>query len=135
MARARPWFGWGAGCFEIVWPVFQGNYLRDDSGRPRARFETAHNDWLQLLAENGFVGAVLLLAPVGWLFARNWRRAALAGRWVLGGCAMLAAYAWLDFPFHNPAVLLLWAIVLTTAHRLRPGRFKIDAPGQALASR
>jgi O-antigen ligase len=120
MARERPWFGWGPGCFEIVFPVFHGSYLRGPEGKPLARLEYAHNDWLQQLAEDGIVGAALLLVPAviaGW---RAWRRAALAGRWALAGCALVAAYAWVDFPLHNPAVLMLWVVVLTTAHRLQP---------------
>jgi hypothetical protein len=119
MAQTRPLFGWGAGCFEIVFPIFQGDYLRDAARRPAARLEFAHNDWLQILAENGFVGGALLVFPAiacGWI---AWRRAEFAGRVALGGCLLIAAYAWFDFPFHNPAVLMLWVILVASAHRLR----------------
>ena len=115
MARKRPWFGWGPGCFEVVFPVFQGAYLRDANGRPWARFEYAHNDWLQQVAEDGFLGAALLIGPgvfAGW---RAWRRSGLAGRSTLGGCAAISLYALIDFPFHNAAVLLLWTILLAIA--------------------
>jgi O-antigen ligase len=119
MALKRPWFGWGPGCFEIVFPVFQGRYLRGPDGRPLARFEFAHNDWLQLPAEAGLLGAALLIVPVGLLARRAWRGADAAGRFGLLGCALIAAHAWIDFPLHNPAVLLTWVILLGTAHRLR----------------
>lgn len=119
MAVKRPWFGWGSGCFEIVFPVFQGRYLRSPDGRPTARFEFAHNDWLQLPAETGFVGAAVFIVPVALLAWRGWRAADAAGRFGLLGCAMIAAHAWIDFPLHNPAVLLVWGLLLATAHRLR----------------
>lgn len=119
MALKRPWFGWGPGCFEIVFPVFQGRYLRSPDGRPAARFEFAHNDWLQLPAETGFVGAGLLVVPLAFLAWRAARAAGAAGRFGLLGCAMVAAHALIDFPLHNPAVLLVWVLLLGTAHRLR----------------
>lgn len=120
MAQARPWFGWGPGSYEIVFPVFQGSYLRRPDGRPSARFEFAHNDWLQVLAETGWVGAALLLVPAGMAAVGGWRRAGPIGRWALAGCALLAAYAWIDFPFHNPAMLVAWTILLTSAGRFDP---------------
>lgn len=122
MARARPVFGWGCGCYEIVFPVFQGDYLRDAQGRATARFEFAHNDWLQVLAENGIAGAALLLSAAGLLARRTWGAAGRAGRWALGGAAVVAVYAWIDFPFHNPAVLLLWTVLVASAGRLNRGQ-------------
>lgn len=128
MAQRRPWFGWGPGCFEIVFPVFQGAYLRRPDGRLQARFEYAHNDWLQLLAETGIVGAGLFLVSIIWCGSGGWRRGGFAGRWALLGCGVLAAYAWIDFPFHNPSVVVLWVVLLTTAHHL-------DSPGDDSAFR
>lgn len=118
MTLQRPWFGWGPGCFDIVFPVFQGSDLRGPDGRPRLRFEKAHNDWLQLTAENGFVGAALLLVPVGVFVRRAWRPSGFSGRCGLIICGLIAAYAWIDFPLHNRAVLLLWAVLLASAPRL-----------------
>lgn len=120
MARARPWFGWGVGTYEIVFPVFQGKYLRGPDGRPAARFEFAHNDWLQIFAEGGLAGALVLLGAAVALGRRAARRAGTTGRWALAGLALVAAYAWFDFPFHNPAVLLLWTglAATITARRL-----------------
>lgn len=119
MAAARPVFGWGVGSYEIVFPVFQGGYLRDGQGRPAARFEFAHNDWLQVAAEGGVIGALLLLGPAFLLWRGSWRAANRVGRWALAGAAVLALYAWIDFPFHNPAVLLLWTVLVATARGWR----------------
>jgi O-antigen ligase len=119
MAQARPWFGWGVGCYEVVFPIFQGNYLRDANGRSTARFEFAHNDWLQIVAEMGAIGAALLLGAAGAAGARSWREAESAGRIALAATGLLLVYAWIDFPFHNPAVLLLWTVLVATAGTLR----------------
>lgn len=121
MFRARPWFGWGVGCYEIVFPVFQGNYLRDANGRSTARVEFAHNDWLQILAELGGIGGALLLGSACVSLWRSWRTASAAGRTALAGSGLLLLYAWIDFPFHNPAVLILWTALVTTAGMLRRG--------------
>lgn len=115
MAQARPIFGWGVGCYEVVFPVFQGDYLRDAGGRSTVRAEYAHNDWLQILAECGAVGATILFGAAGVLFGLGWRDAGSTGRLALGGLALLALYAWIDFPFHNPAVLLTWTVLLATS--------------------
>lgn len=122
MAQARPWLGWGPGCFELVFPVYAGNYIRDQSGKTVAHFEFAHDDWMQLLAECGFIGAAILIVPALLAAGKSWRESALAGRFVLLACGMIALYAWADFPFHNPAVLLAWTVLLTTAGRLAPRR-------------
>jgi len=122
MAQARPLYGWGAGTFEVVFPVFQGSYLRDERGRATARLEFAHNDWLQLLAECGLAGAVVLFGAAGLRFWRSWREAGASARLALGGLALVAGYAWIDFPLHNPAVLLTWSVLLATAAAVRSAR-------------
>lgn len=131
MALARPWFGWGVGSFPLVFPVYQGDYLRAPDGRPEARFEFAHDDWLQLAAEAGVVGLLVLLVPVVRLARRGWR-AGTAARTILAGCGAIALMAWVDFPFNNAAVISLWAMLLASAPwSLRPatvvGRLNADA--------
>jgi O-antigen ligase len=121
MALARPWFGWGPGTFEIVFPVYHGAYLRGPDGRPTARFEFAHNDWLQLPAEVGVIGAVIFLGPAAVLAGRAWRRGDGATRLGVLGCGLVAVHAAIDFPFRNPAVALTWVVLLATAPRLRAG--------------
>src|SRR5690606_9164669 len=83
-------------------------------------YEDAHSDWLQSLAELGFVGtALLLLLALGPVFATvRPRRLAALPAWLLGGCALLAAYAWVEFPFANPAVVATWWVLWAAALRL-----------------
>ncbi len=120
MALARPWFGWGVGSYELAFPLYQGAYLRDARGQPTARFEFAHDDWLQLFAEAGLVGLAVLLVPLGRMVRCGWRDGGPAARIALSGCGVLALYAWIDFPFNNPAVLTLWIIIVSTAERVDP---------------
>jgi O-antigen ligase len=134
MAQKRPWFGWGPGTFEIVFPVFQGGYLRGPDAKPRARFEFAHNDWLQLFAETGVAGALLLLVPLGVVMRGSWRRATAAGRFGLLGGGLVLGHALIDFPFHNPAVLVVWVSLLATAQRLGDSGSGGTATGRGTAT-
>lgn len=118
MALDRPWFGWGIGSFELAFPMYQGNYVRDANGRPTARFEFAHNDWLQMFAEAGVAGLAILLVPLARLIHRGWRDGGPTGRVAILGCVVLALYAWIDFPLNNPAVLALWIMLIATAGRM-----------------
>jgi hypothetical protein len=131
MARARPVFGWGLGCFEMVFPLFQGSYLRGPDGLPNARFEFAHDDWLQMAAETGMVGLAVLLLPALAIFRSGWRKGGPAGRWGLAGCGLIALYAWVDFPLNNPAVLVLWTVLLVSAGGMGSGQ---PEAGQGRAS-
>ena len=85
----------------------------------QTRLTYAHNDWVQLLAETGLVGFIIVAG--GWcLFyghlIRQWRRR--RDPWArglgLGGLAALAAgafHALGEFPFHIPAYSLTYAAV------------------------
>lgn len=122
MAKERPWFGWGPGSFEIVFPIFQGDYLRDADGRITGHFEHAHDDWLEQLAETGSAGLLIILAPLVLTGVSGWRRGGLASRWALAACGLLLFYSFIDLPFHNPAVLVLLTVLWTTAGRLGESR-------------
>ncbi len=108
MAADRPVFGWG---LESYGRIFL-DYCRFKPGSDGLMntFEDAHSDWLQSLAETGLVGTALLLAfgllPLVESF-RPRHLTSLAG-WLLAGCALVAAYAWVEFPFANPAVVASW---------------------------
>ena len=118
MAMQQPWFGWGPGSFEIVFPVFQGDYMRNANGLPSSRVKEAHNDWLQQFAETGVIGLCIFLPPLVITGMSGWRRAGPAARWALGAGCLLLLYALIDFPLHNPAVLIVLTILWTTAGRL-----------------
>ena len=90
----------------------------------------AHNDWLQALADYGWLGLAMLVLMIavhlinGWRYL-NWfaaekfqRTASLSGRglgWVVGCLAALAAlltHGLFEFHFHVPAVALTTAVML-----------------------
>ena len=123
LARAATWdmaqdkliTGWGAGSFRHAFPIYQRNYpeIYKAPDRPGARFrwEYAHNDYVQLLAELGLIGASIVLAMLvcgvrHLLKQRAYLRPHLM--FVVLGLVITAAHAWVDFQFHNPAILFLW---------------------------
>lgn len=115
MAAQRPIWGWGVGSYAHVFPLFQGDYLRDENGRASARIIHAHNDWAHLLAEAGVFGFSILVLPLVILVRRAGADKGVRVRWALGGLALTLIYALVDFPLHNPAVLLLFTSILCTA--------------------
>ena len=117
MAADRPLFGWG---LESYGPIFL-NYCRFTPGSDRLMntFEDAHSDWLQSLAELGGAGTALLLAfgllPLGEIL-RSARLSEFPA-WLLAGCALVAAYAWVEFPLACPAVVATWWVLWFAAIR------------------
>jgi O-antigen ligase len=109
MALDKPWFGWGMASYPHVFMLY--NTQQPDSRDRLPRFySSAHNDWLQALAEHGFVGAALL-ALCALVPLRGLRRADLAHTTpfcLMTGCAAVLLYALIEFPFGNVAVVLTW---------------------------
>jgi O-antigen ligase len=117
LARDRFWFGWGMGSYPTVFYLRNSQRVADD-GLPRL-FHDAHSDWLQSLSEVGVIGTALLglCAIVPWWRLRgrlNWRPLPV---YLLFGCGMILAYAWLEFPFGNRCVVITFWFVLFTALR------------------
>lgn len=114
MIAARPLFGWGAASYGTVYPLYR---------RPETaglHFEHAHSDWLEALAQRGVVGTALLLFLVaGTLRPVHWPDLPAFSGWLLAGCATVVAYAALEFPFANPAVVFAWWTLLVCAVRFQ----------------
>ncbi len=111
MALDKPWFGWGLESYAHVFRIF--NTQRATELWVWIPFYAeAHNDWLQSLAEVGFVGTAFLGALIGApLFSIRWRTVrSVLPRYLLAGVALVLLYAWVEFPFANPAVMMtFWA--------------------------
>ncbi|MES2692702.1 MAG: O-antigen ligase family protein, partial [Verrucomicrobiota bacterium] len=115
MARDNLVTGWGAGSFRHYFPVYQRHYpeIYDVPWNKDAklRWEYTHNDYVQLLAELGLIGAAIIAAMLGCgvrhlVRHRVWQRPHLM--FVLLALVITAMHAWVDFQFHNPAILILW---------------------------
>lgn len=107
MAQVRPIFGWGMGSFPTVFSFFNTQVPRGD--HIPVVYHDAHSDWLQSLAETGFVGTILLgTAVVLPALAVRAKRLTAIPYFLLLGNLLIAVYAWIEFPFGNVAVVLAW---------------------------
>ena len=107
MARQRILFGWGMGSYPIVFSLFNSQESKLD--RLPVIYHAAHSDWLQSVAELGVAGTALIgLAVALPALALRRRRVTSLPYFLLTGCVLTAAYAWVEFPFGNVAVVLAW---------------------------
>ncbi len=129
MAAARPLLGWGLGTFQYVYPQFR-------SFPTELLVDHAHNDYLELVAETGTVGAALLL----WFLVAIFRGARDAlERWhfrdsgagltlaALVGCGGLLTHSLTDFNLHIPANAVIF-FVLCGAAAYRPQPETVELP-------
>ncbi|WP_232766581.1 O-antigen ligase family protein [Geminisphaera colitermitum] len=119
MAEDNLIYGTGAGSFRHMFPIYQRQYPEiytiGNPKRPRyLRWEYAHNDYAQGLAELGIVGLLFPAAMLGYWgvsYVRNdiiRRIPMLVG--VLG-LVMTMIHSWVDFQMHNPAILGTWCLL------------------------
>jgi O-antigen ligase len=112
LARQKPLFGWGLNTFAVGFQLIRPidiNY-RDDNFTP---YSNAHNDWLQSVAETGFVGTALLVL-MGAVPLSSLPRRVIGHPLVLYpliGCALVLFYAFVEFPFGSGAVMItFWTL-------------------------
>jgi O-antigen ligase len=120
MALAKPLFGWGMGSYPVAFQIFNRRDRQDrwaGLAAPPIYYVDAHSDWLQSLAELGFVGTalVILLAAVPALSLRNIPTVGPLPLFLLAGCGLVAVYAAVEFPFGNLAVVQSWWLCYYTA--------------------
>jgi O-antigen ligase len=106
LAAERPLTGAGPNRAVLTWV--------QDSRRMTSRY--VHNEYLQVLAELGFVGLALLivlLASLAWAVWRGRPHAPLTAVWAgaAAGLAALAVHSALDFLWHLPAIPLAGAVL------------------------
>jgi O-antigen ligase len=104
MIHSNPWFGQGVGSFQWTFPAYE-------TWEPDRPAVYAHNDYLQILAECGVAGLVLVV----WLLIACWRRAwhnlrsedSLVrgiGVATLGALTAAAIQEMTDYALYTPAV-------------------------------
>jgi O-antigen ligase len=124
MAKDKLWFGWGMDSFVTVFRQYN-TQLFSPVDHLESTYADAHNDWLQSAAEHGLVGSALLALCVLAPLVGAWRRE--LGRvlplYLIAGCGLILLYAWFEFPFGNPGVVVTWWLLFFSAlqyGRLRP---------------
>jgi hypothetical protein len=116
IGRDHPALGTGLGSFETVFPRYQ-SFPSD------FRWDYAHNDYAQALAETGAAGGAALLAALGmffWLAFRNLReRLRRPAGWIpfaaALGCCGLLVHSFVDFNLHIPANAAWFAVCAAVA--------------------
>jgi O-antigen ligase len=129
LAMRKPVFGWGfesyGSAFALIRPRGVGLYDQHENS-----FTEAHSDWLQSVAETGFVGTTLaILCGLIPLLAtgRKIFRSPLSA-YPLFGCGLVALYAWFEFPLANGAVLIAFWILFFGALRYARLESQLEPP-------
>jgi O-antigen ligase len=114
MAQKRLVYGWGAGSWSYIFPMYQKSYptlfyrgyhwKRGWYGRNY--FHYAHNDLAQFLAEYGIVGcSLVVLGGAYWGFLALFCSAGnrMAALMLFAGVAVILGHAFVEFIFQSPA--------------------------------
>ncbi len=113
MGKDFPYTGTGMGTFEFVFPKYQDYKVN-------ILFDYAHNDWVQLFAETGGVGFLIIAAGFIWFMGSSigrWRRrrdpfAVGIGLGGMGALVSIAVHSLSDFNLHLPANAILLSLIL-----------------------
>lgn len=142
LVAESPVIGHGLYAFQYVYPPAQGDYFaaHPDTklGFTNKRSHMAHNEYLQVLVEQGVVGLLLLIVALAEIFRRGWRaRETLPAEdrplhkafgFAAAGLALGAA---VDFPFHIPQLVLPWMFCLAAYGSIVPGGCPVGAESPA----
>jgi O-antigen ligase len=115
MIRDHPVAGVGLGAFGVA-------YTRYDTSNGIFRLEQAHNDYLQILADAGVIGAALGLIFIVVLFRLGLRRAQSGDDFrrgiavgALAGCFAVLVHSFFDFTLHTTSNALLFLVLAALA--------------------
>lgn len=122
---ANPIIGAGFDAFGVA-------FTRFDTRNGFYRVEQAHNDYLQMLADGGVIGFLIIVGFIVLLFRRGLRaiserrdaftRSAAIG--AMAGCFGILIHSFFDFPLRTPAnaffFLLLAAVAVVTTNDSNP---------------
>jgi O-antigen ligase len=111
----HPLVGAGLGAFSLA-------YTRYDTRNGLFRLEQAHNDYLQVLADAGVVGAILGLFFIVALFRMGFQRRETEDRFrrgvvtgALAGCFAVLVHSFFDFTLHTTSNALLFLVLAALA--------------------
>jgi hypothetical protein len=109
----NPVFGWGIDSYEKLLPFYGSDTLLGQ------RSERAASDLLQLLAELGIFGSLVVVGILIALIARYFRgrHNVLLSNHLLIGCGSVLLLGLVDTPFMSPAVFVSFLVILFSALR------------------
>ena len=117
IVRDFPVFGTGLGTFNNIYPRYQTKY-------PQLLFDHAHNDYIEILTDTGFVGFIIVAGIIITFFftvIRRWkaRHNTFAQCIGIGGicsCVAMAVHSFTDFNLHIPANALLLTVIVAITY-------------------
>jgi len=113
MIRSRPWTGYGAGSFELAFPLFHQLPVSPD-----VVWDKAHDTYLALWSDFGIVFGsipILLIGLIGikaWRIFRSTRRRWINAAIALGVITTAAIHSLADFSLEIQAVAYLFVAIL-----------------------
>jgi O-antigen ligase len=116
LIREHPWLGTGLGTFSVAYTSVQTVFLN-------RLVDHAHCDYLEVVAELGFPGGILVFASFFWILAqavRSYRKAknrfdAAVCLGCIGGITAILVHSFADFNLYIPANALVFAVTLASA--------------------
>ena len=129
MAQEEFVYGWGAGSWRYIFPMYQKSYpnifyvrySKNKGWVGRKFFREAHNDVVQYFFELGIVGSsFLLLYFLYWIFSLLFRSAGnyFSAFILLLGMLLAFAHAFVEFIFQSPAYWLAFNGMLCVSVQL-----------------
>jgi len=123
--RENPIVGTGPGTFENIFRI-------NNRSRILARYQHAHNDYLEALVENGIVGFILLFSAIGLtlfrtirgLRSRKSRMSRFYGQALFLAALVLLFHSLFDFNLRIPANRLTFFAILGLGYLVSNGRMR-----------
>ena len=131
LAKAHPLTGVGPGRFQDAYLEEEGRLLglAAYAHEPYRFTADIHDDWLQVLAESGWVGLGLFVGVFGMAWRSAWRRRSTLGAALVGLLAAFAVQALFHFPLGiQGSALLFWGALGLCAAWEAEEQGSFDAP-------
>ncbi|WP_257275339.1 PglL family O-oligosaccharyltransferase [Endozoicomonas sp. SESOKO4] len=108
----HPWFGVGLGGFAAE--SIRLEPILGDGVPANTLFAHSHNFIMQLMAETGLVGTVLVIIAIFWAFLPWFKRKNLGTNaiWVLGCAMIILTHSMLEYPLWYAGFLFIFAILV-----------------------
>ena len=113
MISTRPWLGFGAGSFELVFPLFHQLPLSPD-----LVWDKAHNTYLALWSELGIIFGsipiilVIIYSRIAWQIYRTTKRRWLHSAIMIGVITTTAIHSLVDFSLEIHAVAFIFCAIM-----------------------